>query len=122
MSQRSVIFIINTSSCAGEWGEYLESYNRTALLSYIVGQPILFVLSGLMGDWIERRVFHQPLAPETNLRVATVFANLSGSSFGDRAREIEFWKGVIAIMTPFLALAGSIVTAYFTYLANLSKK
>ena len=80
------------------------------------------MLSGLTGDWIERRVFHQPLAQETNLRIATVLAKLSGSSSGDRAREIEFWKGIIAIMTPFLTLAGTIVTAYFTYLAALSKK
>jgi hypothetical protein len=89
---------------------------------YFVGQPVLFVLSGILADWIERRYFHLRFDSPLSSRIANTLSRLGTARPEARLKDIEFWKGMLSALTPILALIGSIITGYFTYLAALAKK
>jgi hypothetical protein len=93
-----------------------------ALLVICVGQTVLFLLSAIVGDWIEGRLFKRPLSTAAFPRVALVLAQLATSRKGDLSKNIELWKVIVGALTPILALIGTIVMAYFTYLAALTSK
>jgi hypothetical protein len=91
-------------------------------LYYILGQSILFVLSGVIADWFESRFFHEQESSPLSTRIAISLAGIGGGSSKDKMKDIEFWKSVISALTPIFALVGSIITAYFSYLGVLAKK
>ena len=95
---------------------------QSGFVFYIVGQTILFVLSGIIADWFESRFFHDKRSSPLSTRLATGLAAIGAGGSKDGIKDIEFWKSIINVLTPILAFIGSIITAYFTYLAALSKK
>jgi hypothetical protein len=92
------------------------------VLYYVIGQTVLFVLSGIIADWFEGRFFNENQSSRLSTHLAVSLAGLSSGDSENKPRDVEFWKSVISALTPILAIIGSIITGYLTYLGALAKK
>ena len=93
-----------------------------AVLIWSVGSAVLFASGGFVGRWFrKRRVYEKD---SLSARIANSLVRAPKSSHHSSASRDEQVKRLSAILTalaPILTLIGSIITAYFAYLAAVNK-
>jgi hypothetical protein len=87
-----------------------------------LGQALIFSFSKYLGDFLGKRIKRTPLSEGGSPRIAIALARLRHKAGDSKARDIEFWQKVLASLAPVLSLIGTLVSAYFAYLAALTKK
>jgi hypothetical protein len=87
----------------------------------LAGQTLIFTFAHYFAVFIARRMNSVPLSEGGSERMATALAGISHTVNRGSAKDTEFWKTVLASLTPIFALVGTVMTAYFTDLAALSK-
>ena len=91
-------------------------------LVYGIISFLLIAAGTVVGDWIARWLSRRAsprLAQQIAVKIVGSESGGYGPSVGDdRVRRLA---AVISALGPLLALVGSVVTAYFTYLAAITK-
>ena len=95
----------------------LSSGFLEAVVVVFLGQTLLFTFSNYFGSSLAKRMKLIPLSEDGSDRVAIALARITHKTNSNNAKDIEFWKTILASLTPIFTLVGTIVTAYFTYLA-----
>jgi hypothetical protein len=92
------------------------------IVGVILSQTLIFTFSNYFGEFWAKRINLIPLAEGGSPKIAMALARITHRSNSNRAMDIEFWKTILALLTPVFTLVGTIVTAYLTYLAALAKQ
>jgi hypothetical protein len=92
-----------------------------ALFVLVLGGAFLYITGIIIGRWIQRQRSPHKAEPKFAIQLARkIVGKSSQSSEGkDRVKRIA---EVIAALAPILTFLGSIVTAYLSYRATISKK
>jgi hypothetical protein len=83
----------------------------------LIGQPIQFMLAAIGAGWVKRRYLGVDALQQPN-RLAELLGGLGRPSQDELLTRVQFWKALIDGATPVISLLGTIVTAFFTYLAS----
>jgi hypothetical protein len=116
-----VVFVALTwSELSGPFSSYFPVSKDLVIM--VVGPAIIFTAGALLGDWVEiNSSVRNPSDVAT--RAAKILVGAYPGRIGgrERADRITSLSVLLTALTPFLTLAGTAVTAYFTYRAAIDK-
>ena len=91
------------------------------LARYTLGAALFYVTGGLCGSKLVRRIYSMPMEAPRRLARGILFSTSGATAAGDDGR-VQRVANILSAVTPLLTFIGSIVTAYFTYMASIVKR